>query len=213
MEGDTQIGVPKMIDERSEQAWASALRQGRPEAWLALYDAYATLLWRRVARLSHGDSAAVADVVQSTLLAAAESAPTGYDPARGSVWAWLCGIARNQLALHRRRVARLPPMTIDAGESWPADLAEEPPAQLQSRELAGFVRDALSRLPAEYEALLVDRYVDGMSAEQIGRRTGTTGQSVRSKLCRARRALQVELQRLAPSAFASEAERPRSQIK
>ena len=50
-------------------------------------------------------AADVADVVQETFLAAARCARQ-YDPARGLLWMWLCGIARRHVALHYRRQQR-----------------------------------------------------------------------------------------------------------
>ena len=58
-----------------------------------------------VARLLGPNSADVADVVQETMLAAARSART-YDEVSGSLWNWLWGIARLQVALHFRKQKR-----------------------------------------------------------------------------------------------------------
>ncbi|HEX4792434.1 MAG TPA: sigma-70 family RNA polymerase sigma factor [Humisphaera sp.] len=195
----------------SEQQIAAGLQAGRQEAWLQLYDTYAARLWRHVARIGGGDASDVADVVQATLLAAAGSA-RGFDPSRGSLWSWLCGIARNQAALSKRQNKSLnalnPDARQDSGETaWAAWLAgeiDEPPSRLQSKETAEIVRQALARLPEDYQLLLLSRYVDGNSAEEIALAAGTTGQAVRSKLARARQALQDRLARLAPSMIAED---------
>src|SRR5207248_116660 len=71
----------------------------------ALYDAFAERVWRGVARLLGPNSADVADVVQETMLAAARSART-FDDGKGSLWVWLWGIARMQVALHYRKQQR-----------------------------------------------------------------------------------------------------------
>src|SRR6516165_9585156 len=93
------------MDVHQERAIAQGLRDGKPEAWRALYDAYAERVWRCVARLLGPESADVADVVQETFLAAARSART-FDAARGTLWLWLWGIARNQVAVHCRKEKR-----------------------------------------------------------------------------------------------------------
>src|SRR5580765_4811425 len=90
------------MDDQQERQVAQGLRQGKPDAWRALYEAYAERVWRSVARLMGPGSADVADVVQETFLAAARSAKT-YDSNRGSLWLWLCGIARRHVALHYRK--------------------------------------------------------------------------------------------------------------
>ena len=57
------------MDDQQERDVALGLRQGRVEAWRALYEAYAEQVWRAVARLLGPDSTDVADVVQACCLA------------------------------------------------------------------------------------------------------------------------------------------------
>ena len=94
-----------MLDERQERLIAQGLRDGKPDAWQALYDAYAERVWRGVARLLGSQSTDVADVVQETMMAAARSAGS-FNPARGALWPWLWGIAHNLVALHFRKQDR-----------------------------------------------------------------------------------------------------------
>src|SRR5437667_989782 len=94
-----------MLDEQQERLIALGLREGKADAWQALYDAYAERIWRGVARLLGPQSTDVADVVQETMMAAARSART-FDSARGSLWPWLWGIAHNHVALHLRKQER-----------------------------------------------------------------------------------------------------------
>jgi len=70
-----------MLDEQHERRIAHGLRDGKTDAWQALYDAYAERVWRGVARLLGPHSTDVADVVQETMMAAARSAAT-FDAAR-----------------------------------------------------------------------------------------------------------------------------------
>src|SRR5688572_10746991 len=93
------------MDDNQERIVAQGLRDGKTEAWQALYEAYAERVWHVVARLLGAGAADVADVVQETMLAAARSAAT-FDPLRGSLWFWLWGIARHQVALHFRHQER-----------------------------------------------------------------------------------------------------------
>jgi RNA polymerase sigma-70 factor (ECF subfamily) len=93
------------MDDTQARDVARGLRDGRADAWRALYDAFAERVWRGVARLIGPNSADVADVVQETMLAAARSAGT-FDPAKGELWPWLWGIARLQVALHFRNTQR-----------------------------------------------------------------------------------------------------------
>lgn len=192
------------MDEHSADDLARGLRDGRPDAWRALYDAHAPRVWTLVARLVGPNAADVADVVQETMLAAARGART-YDPACGSPWAWLCGIARLQAALHFRKRKRHD--RLAAGEwlaahrdrfaRWLDGADDAPPDLLEAAETAALVRHALAELPDEYAELLTARYFDGATAEQLAATRDTTGTAVRSKLARAREAFRAAFLRVA----------------
>ena len=189
------------MDEHLAREVARGLREGRPDAWRALYDALAERVWRGVARLLGPNSAEVADVVQETMMAAARSART-YDPDSGSLWNWVWGIARHQVALHFRKRTRddrlkRPGDWLSGGRlaRW-LDGAEPPTDLLETAELAGLVRLALAELPDEYESLLTAKYLDGATVEAIAARDRTTETAVRSKLARARDAFRTAFLRL-----------------
>jgi RNA polymerase sigma-70 factor (ECF subfamily) len=178
------------MDQECESDIARGLRVGRSEAWLELYDAHAERIWRFVARLTAPHAQDVPDVVQEIFLAAARSART-YDPARGSLWSWLSGIARRQVALHFRQRAKQPiPVAVNNDASTTSEPVDEhgPADAAQSAELARQVRDALTSLSVDYEVLLTAKYIDGASTAEIARSDNTTVEAVRSKLARARRA-------------------------
>jgi RNA polymerase sigma-70 factor (ECF subfamily) len=191
------------MDEQQEREVARGLRAGEAGAWRALYDAYAVRVWRTVARLLGPESADVADVVQETFLAAARSAAT-YDPARGSLWLWLWGIARRHVAVHYRKEKRHD--RLRSAADWLAgrngralrSLQGEgtaPPDLLAAAELATLVRATLTDLPAEYETLLTARYLDGVTVDDIASRERSTVVAVRSRLARARQAFRQLLMR------------------
>jgi RNA polymerase sigma-70 factor (ECF subfamily) len=187
-----------MDPDHDEAQIAHGLRDGRTDAWLALYDAYARRVWSVVARQMGADAADVADVVQETLLSAARSAGQ-YDPVRGSLWMWLCGIARRQVALHyrgRQRRERLCQRGRDlASQTQPngargANHDLDPSQILMQRELAGAVRNVLTELPIDYETLLIAKYLDDLSIDELAGQEDCSAVAVRSKLARARRAFE-----------------------
>ena len=184
------------MDPQAEQTIARGLREGQTDAWHALYDAYARPVWQAVGRQMGPGAPDVADVVQETFLAAARSARQ-YDPARGSLWMWLCGIARRQVALHyrkRQRHDRLrqaatdPAATVEQAVRWLESPGLGPCEALAQSELAGLVREALTRLPVDYETLLAARYFDGVSVEDLAVQEESSAAAIRSKLARARQA-------------------------
>jgi len=204
------------LDSKTEQEIVAGLRAGHREAWLRLYDTYAQLLWRRVGQLVGSESADVADVVQETFLAAARS--TGrFDPQRGSLWMWLWGIARRQIALHYRRLAvkgRLARsqrwwQSLDGAKAdWIDGKTAAPPEVLEAEELALLVRAALLQLPPDYQMLLLSKYVHGEPSQRIAEQLHFSDDAVRSKLARARKAFRKVFNKLTRSAPKEQEVRP-----
>ena len=185
-----------MDPEKAEQQIACGLRDGQTDAWRSLYDAYARQVWCVVARQMGPDAADVADVVQETFLAAARSARQ-YDSARGSLWMWLCGIARRHVALHfrsRQRHERLreksTALTAQGQQTihWLESPDPGPGEMLAQKELAGLVRTVLAELPLDYEMLLAAKYFEGISDDELAGQEACSSDAIRSKLARARRA-------------------------
>ena len=194
------------MDDPQERQLAQGLREGRIDAWHALYEAHARPVWQYVARLMGPAAGEVGDVVQETFLAAARSART-YDPARGPLRGWIVGIAKRQVALCYRKRERQD--RIKAAAQWLASKGqgvirwlerrqETPPEALASAELATLVRAALSGLSADHEALLSARYLDGVPVDQLATQENTTVTAIRSKLARARRAFREVFSKSAP---------------
>ncbi len=193
------------MDEHQEWAVIQGLRTGQAAAWQALYDAYAGRVWLGVARLLGPHAADVADVVQETLMAAAQSA-AGYDPARGALWYWLWGIARRKVALHFRKQERTDRLRqagawLAAGDGhllhWLDGGGPTPAGALDAAELAALVRATLTELPDDYERLLTAFYLDGEPIEIITRRERASESAVRSKLARARQAFRAAFRKYA----------------
>src|SRR5688572_19395932 len=190
---------------------AARLRAGSTEAWHELYDAFAEGVWRCVARRVGPHAAEVADIVQETFLAAARSART-FDPARGSLWSWLSGIARRQAALHfRRKQTRREAAGGAVGNAlrgvpsvngpshlldWLDGRAAEPAELLAAVETAAIVRQVLADLPLDYETLLVGKYMDGLSLEELAEAEDVTPSAASSKLARARHAFREAFEQL-----------------
>ncbi|MDH5493158.1 MAG: sigma-70 family RNA polymerase sigma factor [Myxococcales bacterium] len=65
-----------------------------------------------------------------------------------------------------------------------------PDQSMQGRQMEAFVREALSRLPSEQRELVVLRDIEGLAYEEIQRVTGLASGTVKSRLHRARLALQ-----------------------
>jgi RNA polymerase sigma-70 factor (ECF subfamily) len=191
-----------LLDEPEQRAVAGGLRTGCRESWARLYDAYSVDVWRYVARLLGSNAAAVADVVQETFIEAARSA-SGFDASRGSLWAWLVGIAHHRVAAHWRAAARgarlqkLIELRADEVRHWldAAEPAGEPWEQQERVEFAELVRATLAELPADYAALLTAKYLDDRDLAELATQTASSIDAVKSKLARARREFRAKFER------------------
>jgi RNA polymerase sigma-70 factor, ECF subfamily len=183
-----------MFMNKPEDKIAEGLRRGSREAWSSLYDLYAERVWRAAARLLGGNSQETADLVQDVFMAAAESA-SRFDPKRGSLWNWLSGIIRNKVSLRFRRNAS----RISAARRWWNGMNETsgrwlsgdrdaPDGALEARETATLVRDALLEISDEHRTVLVAKYIEDQSAQQLAVQCGSTAGAIRAKLLRARQA-------------------------
>ncbi|MCK6448852.1 MAG: sigma-70 family RNA polymerase sigma factor [Planctomycetes bacterium] len=132
------------------------------------------------------DPAEAEDVLQSTYLAAIESA-SSYDASRPLV-PWLVGILANQAALARRRARReVEPDRLDPrGEPDPRDMAD-------LAEFSSKLGEALAKLPEPYAEVLRMHLADGKKsidiAKELGREPGTVRMQVHRGLDLLRRAL------------------------
>ncbi len=106
------------------------------------------------------------------------SRPNRFDPARGSLRAYLFGIGRYRAAEWWRR-------------KKPEDPFEEDRAAACDAERGSAMADALGRLPEEQRALLWLREVEGQSYAELAVVLGIPVGTVRSRLFAARQALRA----------------------
>jgi len=178
----------------SEDKIAEGLQRGRRDAWSSLYDMYAEKVWRTAARMLGGNSQETADLVQDVFMAAAESA-SRFDPKRGSLWNWLSGIVRNKVLLRFRQDANRISAARrwwngmnETSAQWLAGGGDAPDGALEARETATLVRDTLLEISDEHRTLLVGKYIEDQSAQQLATQCGGTAGAIRAKLLRARNA-------------------------
>ena len=195
------------MDKKTECDIAKGLQQGDRQAWIKLYKAYSKRVWVNVARSLGLDSTAVADIVQEIFIEAADSAKN-FDPSRGSLWAWLWRLTKDQIAQHYRKENRR--SRLEKAQSWWISLdgekadwvdskADAPPDVLESRELATLVRHSLTKLPSDYQRLLLAKYVDDLATKEIAQEMNSSLIATRSKLARARKVFRKVFRKLVSS--------------
>lgn len=178
----------------------SAFARGETSAFDQLYHRHRTWLYNTLARQLR-DRSRADDVFQETWLSLVRSADR-YEPrARFSTWLYL--LARQRLVDEWRSINpefESVAFNTDADESAHPDLPEalssevQDPARLAERgQLVARLESAIRGLPAlQREALLLFEYAD-MSLDDIARTTGTSRETVKSRLRYARSRLAIDV--------------------
>lgn len=172
---------------------------GEEDAFVALYRRLSGGVYRFALQMS-GSEAIAEDVTQEVFMALMRDAGK-FDPARGSLAAYLYGIARNQVL---RVFARDRAFVPFAGEEDDAGIPahempfapDDPLGDLTRRETIGRVRDAVLALPAHYREVVVLCEMHEMNYADAALALGCAVGTVRSRLHRGRALLVEKLRAL-----------------
>lgn len=168
---------------------------GSEDAYRALVARYASAAVNMAARLVR-DRAVAEELAQDAFVRAFARLST-YDPGR-RFSAWFFRVLHNVAVdyLRRRRVetVSLDALTAD-GYAGPAaaDPASSPADELERRSLGAALEDALGRLRAEYREVMLLRYQQGLSVDEIAGILRLPEGTVKTYLHRARKELAAML--------------------
>src|SRR2546426_2256943 len=164
-----------------------------PRGLATLYDAYSPLLFSVVHRVLRG-AAEAEDVLQEAWIQIWKQAGT-YDPARGTVAAWLLTVARSR-ALDRYRSLASRKRAESGVDPGPSSSSPDPLASSAHQELHERITRALGTLSLEQREVLALAYFGGLSQSQIAERLraplGTVKSWTRQGLMRLREQLPRE---------------------
>jgi RNA polymerase sigma-70 factor (ECF subfamily) len=176
------------------------LRDGDNTAMAELYDRYFDRVYSLVFNQVDRNKEIAEDIVQETFLAALKSAK-GFK-GRSSAYTWLCSIAYHKVADHYRRQSRERKRMVSGIDVDTVDDEENPGRQpqpdslIESAETRQVVNEALSRLPWDYRQVLILKYVEEMSVQEISQVMDRSPKSIEGLLTRSRKALQTQLEGL-----------------
>lgn len=180
-----------------------AVAAGSEDALAALYDRHASAVYAAASRLTT-DRQVAEEVVQETFLALWNKAES-FDPATGSLPAWLYTIARNRTVDRLRSIGRRPKLVspvsarnADEPESFALDRLASigvvvggaardggPEGALAAAELRSTLREALESMPDTEKAVIVLAYRDDLSQSEIAERLGWPLGTVKTRTRRA----------------------------
>jgi len=174
-----------MVLDQLDRETIDACREGDPDAFRALFEAYKDKVYSIALRYS-GDPAAAMDIAQDTFVKLYSS--IGEFRGEASLETWLYRVVVNRCLDHRRRLLRRMPFVgdlIEAGESILQRLVKAEAAQT--------VEQAVAKLPEDQRIVVVMRYTEGRSYEQIAEILGCSRGTVASRLSRAHKTLERRL--------------------
>ncbi len=174
--------------EPSDEDLLARLLKGEEEAFTSLYRRRQSSVYRFALQMS-GSEAMAEDVTQEVFLALLVDGK-GYDPGRGTLAAYLYGIARNKVL---RFLERQGPSALHEAHAEPASAERGPLEELAGKQSVQAVRLAILALPLHYREVVVLCELHEMSYEQAAEALGCAVGTVRSRLHRGRSLLEEKL--------------------
>ena len=172
--------------------------RGDEEAFTNLYRRHADVLYRFVFRMT-GSSWGAEEIVQDVFMTLVRE-PGKYDPERGTLPAFLFGIARNKIMKHNERLPREISLVErqEDGSGGGLVLRDSftPAMWAEQRERLEKVRAAVMELPVEFRETVVLCELEEMSYEQAARLLDCPIGTIRSRLHRGRALLLAKLEML-----------------
>ncbi len=167
-----------MSDQNLDRTCMSRLCAGDTQALEELYDRHTPMLYGVVFRIV-GRAHDAEEVLQDTWVQAWKRAET-WEPARGTVAAWLLTLARSRAIDRLRSIASRQRAETAAPPPEPAASGDPPASDAARSQLREQVSDALATLAPRQREVLELAYFGGLSQSEIAGRVGAPLGTVKS---------------------------------
>jgi RNA polymerase sigma-70 factor, ECF subfamily len=172
--------------------------RGEEEAFSLLYRRHQAAMYRFALRMT-GNVWAAEEIVQDVFMTLMRQ-PKKYDASRGTIGAFLYGIARNRVMKHLERLPREVPLEEKNEDGTGAGIVLQetatPATLAEKRERVEQVRSAVLDLPAEFREAVVLCELEELSYEEAAVVAGCPIGTIRSRLHRGRALLMAKLEML-----------------
>ncbi len=160
-------------------------KEGDQHAFLALYERYARLVAARVVRLT-GRRDELDDIVQEVFTQLFRSLDRFDDDQLFEPW--LYRVTRNVVVSHRRKQSRAVAIT-EVEDFHNLETDQEAWAQIKARARLRLLYAALERFSEEEQEAFLLHCVEGLTLREVGEQTGTSENTVSTRVGRVRRKL------------------------
>jgi RNA polymerase sigma-70 factor (ECF subfamily) len=181
-----------MVAEETERELLEACRRGEREGFRALFERHKDKVYSIAFRYS-GDESAAMDIAQDTFLKLFSSIRSFRGDS--SFESWLYRLVVNSCLDQKRRARRFMPLIdelLDVIQAPGAGVMEE----VLRAELSSRVRSVVAALPAGQRIVIVLRYTQGLSYDEIAAALGCSVGTVASRLNRTHKLLERRLSRI-----------------
>jgi RNA polymerase sigma-70 factor (ECF subfamily) len=186
-----------MSDREVDQVLVERAQQGDKRAFELLVNKYHRKLGRLLSRMVR-DATEVEDITQETFIKAYRALPGFRGESAFYTWLYRIGVntAKNYLVARKKQPVSSDVQAEDAENYEEGDLLRDistPDAELQTKQIAQAVNEAVEALPEELRAAITLREIEGMSYEDIAQMMECPIGTVRSRIFRAREAIATKL--------------------
>jgi RNA polymerase sigma-70 factor, ECF subfamily len=193
-------GVPRMSEADADLELVRRVQAGQKNAFDLLVRKYQHKVFAIISRYVHNHAEAQ-DVAQDTFLRAYRALANFRG--ESAFYTWLYTIATNTAKNHLVSMGRRPPgddIQIDDAAQFESAMRLRDPAtperEMMRQEIEKAVTSAVDRLPEELRQAITLREVDGLSYEEIAQVMNCPIGTVRSRIFRARDAIDQNLRPL-----------------
>jgi RNA polymerase sigma-70 factor (ECF subfamily) len=187
-----------MVLEDISKQLIEGCQRGDPEAFHSLFEKYKDLVYSVALRYS-GDTTVAQDIAQDTFLKLFST--IGSFRGDSNFDAWLYRMVVNSCFDQKRRTRRLIPLldgVLDVLRTHDVSVLDE----VLRSEMSTHVREVVDGLAPDQRMVVVLRYTQGLSYDEIAAILGCAPGTIASRLNRAHKVLERRLSRLAGTRFA-----------
>lgn len=175
-----------------EEKWVRQAQSGDQEAFTKLVRQHQRFVYNLALR-GVNDSHEAEDIAQEAFLRAWQALPRFQHRAKFRTWLYriVVNLCYNRLPRLRQELAAIPVEVIAA---LPDDVPDNPEEVIKNVERRAFLHEQIERLPDGYRLILLLRYQQGLSYQEISEVTDLPLGTVKTGLHRAHQQLREALQ-------------------
>jgi RNA polymerase sigma-70 factor (ECF subfamily) len=181
-----------MLVEETDKELVEGCRRGDPDAFRALFEKYKDQVYSVALRYS-GETAAAQDIAQDTFLKLFSA--IGSFRGDAGFESWLYRLVVNQCFDQKRKTRRLMPL-LDELLAVMRTPDESILDEVLRAEVSAHVSSVVASLPPDQRMVIVLRYTQGLSYDQIAEIMGCSNGTIGSRLNRAHRVIARRLSKL-----------------